>query len=410
MPTAKPTNIDAQRILSIMDELKEKLTYLAVVTPQVLEGLQGEEGQAAQEALGPDLMRAFQEQINLEELYVVNHTSAEGFSAPHTEEGEEGREELRLLQKNTLELCRKMRALPNVMQQLRDFQETRSQAVIQFLKTLDSMQDLTLKRLTTTKEEDASRNELLEHYRQRQEDATRRRNQLETDLANLRRECEKAQSQRTEILTKLKADLLDVKESKKEKMQHLRERYEQRRQKFDDDFAKLEKEYLDKITAMREANKKQRDDNATEEGAQKKGVKTKVRDVHDLIKNYDTEVKVKVSDLDENSKQFKRDISMPKHCARGPARQGVKFACSQDQKQLQELSAHFKKVEAEKDCIKSEEELSAARKAKVDREQKKRNEASALVQAFWRGIVRREEFMAEKKKSKKKGKGGKKKK
>ena len=37
MPTSKPTNIDAQRVLAIMDELKEKLTYLSVVTPQARE-------------------------------------------------------------------------------------------------------------------------------------------------------------------------------------------------------------------------------------------------------------------------------------------------------------------------------------------------------------------------------------
>ncbi|CAE7218301.1 unnamed protein product [Symbiodinium natans] len=71
MPTAKPTNIDAQRILAIMDELKEKLTFLSFVSPQVLAGLQGEDGSATVEILGPELMKCFAEQLRLEDLYVM---------------------------------------------------------------------------------------------------------------------------------------------------------------------------------------------------------------------------------------------------------------------------------------------------------------------------------------------------
>ena len=33
----KPTNVDAQRVLHIISELKERLTCLSVITPEVLE-------------------------------------------------------------------------------------------------------------------------------------------------------------------------------------------------------------------------------------------------------------------------------------------------------------------------------------------------------------------------------------
>eukprot|EP00913_Durusdinium_trenchii_P030593 g28652.t1 len=85
----------------------------------------------------------------------------------HNEESEEMREDVKSLQKNTLELCRKMKAVPN---ELRNFQdrESRPAAMIQFLKTLADMQELTLKRLSTTVEEEKSRQELLEHYKSRE--------------------------------------------------------------------------------------------------------------------------------------------------------------------------------------------------------------------------------------------------
>eukprot|EP00435_Cladocopium_sp_Y103_P073112 s627_g42.t1 len=206
----EPTNIDAQRILAIMDELKEKLTFLSFVSAQVLGGLQGEDGSATVEILGPELMKCFAEQLRLEDLYVM--ASGEG-GYGHNEETEEMREDVKSLQKNTLELCRKMKAVPNVVQELRNFQdrESRPAAMIQFLKTLADMQELTLKRLSTTVEEEKSRQELLEHYKSREAEASARRQQLDRDLAHIRRECERAQSHRNEILTKLKADLINVK-------------------------------------------------------------------------------------------------------------------------------------------------------------------------------------------------------
>lgn len=226
MPTSKPTNIDAQRVLAIMDELKEKLTYLSVLTPQVLEGLSSEDGAATTELLGPELMKKFAEQVRLEEVYVVANTTSDGtFSVS---DNEDVRETVEKLQKNTLEVCRRMRAIPNVVPELRNFQENRPQNVLQLLRTLADMQDLTLKRLTTTVEEERSRSELLDHYISREEAASKRRAQLEKDLAHIRREREKAQSSRTEVLTKLKADLLDVKDSTELRMRQLRDKYEGR--------------------------------------------------------------------------------------------------------------------------------------------------------------------------------------
>mmetsp|Transcript_41031 Transcript_41031/g.89655 ORF Transcript_41031/g.89655 Transcript_41031/m.89655 type:complete len:388 (+) Transcript_41031:191-1354(+) len=387
MPTSKPTNIDAQRILAIMDELKEKLTYLSVVTSQVLEGLQSEEGQAASELLGPDLMKQFAEQIRLEDLYMLANTAADG-SFGHAEENEEVREDVKSLQKSTLELCRKMKAVPNVVAELRNFQETRPGAVIQFLKTLADMQELTLKRLTTTVEEEKSRMELLEHYKSREMEASKRRQQLEQDLGHIRRECERAQSQRTEILTKLKADLLDVKDSKLDRMTALQTRYDNRMKEHHDTFEQRREDLVKKINALKESNLKLRGTAHEEEMVKKKGVKRYEMDVEAVIKHYDTQVRDTAIMLNEHQELDNKEV-----------------------RQLNELREHFEKVDREQDCIASEEGIVDARRAKLEAEKKRRNESSALVQAFWRGIIQREQFGVMKKARKKKGKkGGKKKK
>jgi len=380
MPTSKPTQIDAQRILAIMDELKEKLTYLSVVTSQVLDGLQSEEGQGACELLGPELMRQFSEQIRLEDLYVVaNETAA------HGEESEDQREDVKSLQKNTLDLCRRMKGVTNIVQELRNYQEVRPGAVIQFLKTLADMQELTLKRLTTTVEEEHSRAELLAYYKSREEEATKRRQQLERDLNHIRRECERSQSQRNEILTNLKANLLDVKESKLERMSALRTRYENRMKERHEAFKQRKEELENKINKLKDSNQKLRSASQDDETSKKKTVKRYEMDVEDVIKKYDTQVKDMAYTLNEHQELQKKEA-----------------------KQLQELREHFEKVDAERDCISNEESIADARRMKLEAERARKNHAAEKVQAFWKGIIQREIFKVEKMKRKKKGKGKKK--
>jgi len=378
MPTSKPTNIDAQRILNIMDDLKEKLTYLSVVTPQVLEGLQSEDGAAACELLGTELVKQFTEQIRLEELYVVQQQASDGYG--HEGDNEDVREDVKSLQKNTLELCRRMKATQNIVAELRNFQETRPAQMVQFLKTLVDMQELTLKRLTTTVEEERSKMELLEHYKVKEADASKRRQQLEKDLAHIRREKDRSQSHRTEILTKLKADLLDVKENKSERMNQLRTRYENRMKEYQDQFNARKDEYQKRIDALMAKNAKLRDESQKDEVAQKKIVRRYEMDVESEIRKYDTTIKEMAMLLNDHTEGYKKE-----------------------QKQLMELREHFSKVDAEKDCIAAEEGISHARRDKLEYEKNRRNEASALVQAFWRGIMQREQYQVMKKNKKKKG-------
>lgn len=382
-PASKPlTNQDAQRIIAILDELKEKLTFLSVVTPQVLGGLQSEEGQACQELLGNDLVRQFAEQIRLEELYMVASSGVEGGGFAHSgaEDTEEVREDVRALQKNTVELCRKMRAVDRIVPELRNFQETRPAAVIQFLKTLADMQDLTLKRLTTTVEEERSRQELLDYYRIREEEATKKRQQLDRDLNQIRKECERAQSQRNDILLKLKADLFEVKDRKTERMNQLQARYEQRMRDAQETFNAKRDELTKRINQLKESNKKLRQNSQEEEIGKKKTAKRYEKEVDDVIQMYDREVKELASHKSEHDDLFKKDS-----------------------RRLDDLKERFQKVEQEKQCIEAEEAISEARRKKMEDELERRNFSSSLVQAFWRGIMQRQEFVQMKKAKKKKG-------
>jgi chromosome segregation ATPase len=388
MPTSKPTNIDAQRVVAIMDELKEKLTYLSVVTPQVLEGLNGEEGTTTAEMLGTELMKRMQEQMRLEDIYNVSIQKADGAGGGFlTMDSDDVRETLERLQKNTRELCRKMKDKPTIVADLRNFQETRPANVVQLLRTLADMQDVTLKRLTTTVEEERSRSELLEHYVQREAQASQKRNQLEKDLTFIRREREKASSQRTEVITKLKADLHDVEENTEAKQntllrqhekcmkEHL-EKHKALEAKFEADLATLKTKYKELTATNKEVElgkigKKRRGEN----------------DLMQVIQGYDTQIAELTTDYEAQVVDYKKE-----------------------QKELEELEEHFAKVDMENARLDQEQQIVNARLTKNANKRKKEDDMATLVQSYWKAILDRVAFVAEKKAKKRKQKGGGKKK
>jgi len=377
---SKPTNLDAQRILSILDELKEKLTYLSVVTPQVLEAVQNEEGQVcAKEVLGSELLKKIQEQIRLEELYQVSNTTNDGVFQPTDDEDQ--RETIEKLQKNTLDLYRRMKQKANILQELRNFQENRPQNVMQLLRTLADMQELTLKRLTTTVEEDRSRQELLDQYIQREEQASKKRAQLEKDLASVRRERENSQSARTDELTRLKANLSDVKETTTQQMEGLRTRFQTQMHDQQDAYNAKEESIKKEIAKVQEEGKALQSAALEEEVQLRRRKMRGETECDKLIKDYDTEVLTNVDEYNSQLIEYEKET-----------------------KKLELLQDHFRKVDLENQRIVEEEELTKTRNRRLAREEQKRHAMSAIVQAYWRGIIQREEFVKLKKSKKKGGK------
>merc|ERR1719426_774091 len=280
--------------------------------------------------IGPELMKRMQEQMRLEDIYNVSIQKADG--AFLAMDNDDVRETLDRLQKNTRELCRKMKDKPTIVADLRNFQETRPANVVQLLRTLADMQDVTLKRLTTTVEEERSRQELLQHYIERESQASAKRQLLEKDLSHIRREREKASSQRTEVITKLKADLHDVEENTEAKQNQLLRQHEKCMKehlekhktleaKFDEEILKLKLKYkelkeTDKEGEIGKISKKRRGEN----------------DLMGVIQGYDTNISELKTDYEAQVIDYEKE-----------------------QKELKELEEHFEKVDAENARLAQEE-------------------------------------------------------
>ncbi len=73
----------------------------------------------------------------------------------------------------------------------------------------------------------------------------------------MRRDREKAQTSRREVLTKLKADLLDVKDSTEHKSRSLKEKYEARLREMQEWYQQKEERHLKEILSLKDKLKEQ---------------------------------------------------------------------------------------------------------------------------------------------------------
>ncbi|KAF4659370.1 hypothetical protein FOZ61_004804 [Perkinsus olseni] len=385
---AKPINVDAQRVLAIMDDLKGKATFLTLQTHQVLDGLQGEGGGGATELLGLEFVRKFAEQIRLEDLYVMLNTNSDGTFAIQ-EDNDDVREATERLRRSTSELCRQMKTIPTVIGELRRFQDSsqRSMGLLQLLRTLAEMQDVVLKRMTTTVEEERSRQELIAHYLLREKLAVRRKAELKNRLSQVRLEREKAHATRTETLTKLKADLLDVRESTQLKLKQLGQRYGSRMQTLIDEWEVREAGLKKDLNSTKKAYMGLRNSNRDQEEALRKQKLRRETDLDNVIKNFDS----RMAELNLQRRSLNDDIS-------------------KEEEILRRLRDHFDLIDAENSRIEAENIVDEARRRRLRAEGNRLDDAASTVQCYWKGILQREDYHKLRKAMKKKGKkGGKKK-
>lgn len=243
-----------------------------------------------------------------------------------------------------------------------------------------------MKRLTTTVEEDRSREELLNDYRAREVEFSKAKRQLEAELNLNRREFDRAQSERQDILTTLRVDLDNGEVTKTTEMKTLQAHYAKRRKEAQEKFNQQKEELEKKIAVLKEREKQLRTGSQEEEAGKKRKVRGDEKMIDREIKRFDEDIRSHTINL-----------------------QNLKEASKKEDRQLTELREHFKKVEMENDCIRTEEGLVEARRAKMEKERARRNQMSALVQGFWRGIIMREQFAQMRKNKKKKKASGKKK-
>ena len=360
--------VEAYRMCSVVDQALEHLDLLGRMPLHDLSGLSG-------------LDNALELQQAQEHRFNSLHREARRMGASDSKDLSLAGLNVR---SSTRELVRIVKGRDDLRQAILQFcdqpqQPGPSEGMAQLSVTLDKLKRLVEKKLCTTVEQQDSRNgyaaELATHARELEKDIE----ELETQLKEERARTERDLTYHNEIISKLNAELSDIRQKTDATRKKLEKETNTERAANLAAHEKKSKAYEEELTKLEEKIEAQsKEQTTTEETMRKKKTKLET-EVTNLVSKYDADMGQKQKDIDDFKAEYDKELA-----------------------RLAELTAFFNKVDEDKANEDAElariEEERARLRGSLDRLAK----AAARIQALCRGVLTR----AAAKKGKKKGKKG----
>jgi len=381
----KLTNVEAQRIMAILEETCSKLELLSHVPPLELP----DEDQLRDE-LGPDVLQVLQEQTMLEQQYELVSTPQHDAAAYDSNQALPDFETLDdELRHSTRVVCRMVREAPVIVERLQDIgggDTLISNPMGKFLGTFTELKAQTFQKLSTSVEEEKSKEDWFLEISAREEKASQTLRQLQKEIKSEKAERERQVSARNETIQKLREELEEIKTGTINEIKALeadtKAQEEADKATFQSREAQL-KDELAKLTA--ELIQRKEDDRESEDVQRKKKVKYEL-EVDSWITKFDQDMTEKDTEITERRAIYE-----------------------EEKKELARLEDYFNKLMLEREAQLAEERKKAEELARVQAQHATLNKAATMMQKMWRGRIARRELEKKKGKGKGKGKGKKKK-
>ena len=360
-------NVEAYRLSSVVDEALESLKFLSRLDSETLKTL------SSQDAVFNNLFRTEQRYQGLVAESVRMDRRPKELDGAGVQ-----------VRTATKDLCRAVKT----KQQLSDsanevLPEDGSDRVKILRSVLADLKKIVRVKLCTTVEQEETKNENIAALTMKTKDAQKDVEELEIQLRIERNKKEKNLSRFNDIITKLNAELADLKDKTEAGRKKLQKETEDSRTTNQQSHESRVKEYEERLEKLREAVSNQQKENAE---AEAKARKTKMKletEVITWVKNYDN---------DMNEKQDLIDTLNEKYDA--------------EKADLRRLSEFFAKIDRDKANEDEENAEAEAERERLRMAMRRIDLACAKIQALVRGVQAR---VAATKKGKKKGKKGKKK-
>jgi len=378
------TNVEAQRICAVLDELMVDLRMAFSVTPQTLA-----DANDIASLVGQENERFFVMQRELEKQFCVLASQLEGPVSEFVADSEQHDAQdaivhdffdiARRLRKNTREICRFLKRNPSVEKRLQQSVDQEQAALaVRFQNVLTTLRQQTLRSLSTSVEEDKSEKEHFENVSARERTLTDQERMLTKDLATVKRDREKAVKARDNQIAALEAEKAELQQMTANAGKAVGEG----NSSVDSDAHEVEVQGLEKkLKGLRDSLAKTKNDNMEAEKNLKKLSSKKEHEVGDNIEGYDTA-------MEELNEQI---VSLTEQYSAEKAR-------------MRRLENHFEAfrliegADAVLECMQAANELEKHAKAK------RLNDAALAIQNVLRGHKGREAYAKSKKKGGKKGK------
>jgi hypothetical protein len=379
----KLTNVEAQRIMAILEETYSKLELLSHVPP-----LQLPDEQKLRQELGPEVMQVMLEQAMLEQQYEL-------VSAPQHEQllsydGSQSLPDFETLddelRHSTRVVCRMIREAPAIVERLQLLDTPALSGVMhKFLSTFAELKAQTFQKLSTSVEEEKSKEDWFLEISAREEKASQTLRQLQKEIKGEKAERERRVSTRNETIQKLREELEEIKTGTVNEIKALERdttaQEEADKLAFQGKESSLQQE-LTKLHA--DLVQKKSENRDSEELLRKKKIKN------------ESEVENWITKYDQDMEEKEREIT------------ALRAIYEEERKELLRLEEYFNKLMAEREAQLAEERKKAEEVARQQAQQATLNKAATMLQKMWRGRIARRELERKKAGSRgKKGKGGK---
>lgn len=373
----KLTNVEAQRIMLILEETFAKLSLLSYVPPST-----APDERVLPDLVGDEIHEVLREQALLEQQY-------ESVSDPSNMDPTQGLPDFETLDD---ELRHSSRVVARMLMEDRSIVDKieaamggaeRDGAMLKFLGTFNELKHQTYQKMSTSVEEEKSKEDFYLEVSAREEKATQMFRALQKDLKSEKAESEAEVKTLDVAVTKLRTEIDHIRNSTAAEIKLLEDATRTRE---DDDKVAWDKkstslsDRLDKLRAELVATSQR--NREQEEQLRKRKTKNQT-EVEAWIRKYDDEVRDKVGHIRAIQKEY-----------------------AEEQKQLRWYEEYFQRVEAERAVRGNEQRKLDQEKAKETAQKALLDHAATTLQRVFRGRQARKELAKAAKG--KKGKGGKK--
>jgi len=380
----KLTNMEAQRVITVLEDTLDRLTFLSYVpsSPDIdlMESL-------AHAGVVPPVRGSLQSQWQLEE----GHQVMLGRSKEHAFLGKPSSETassevVDQLHQATRTLCRNLRKSPVAVEVLySNHTQQRSSHFLSFLSNLEDLTKVMFRKLSTTVEEEITNKNLLQDLTDRERTAEDERDALQQTLEMQRGERDREGAVLDQMSTKLRAELQDITQSYQMEKQSIALKMKEALERAQNEHDQRSKRLQDKLDQMTTDLTRDSDEHREVEAALRKKKERSEADLTSTVLKYDQDMAEKLKAIEEIEQQKKEEME-----------------------QLQQLEEHFRKIDANNAKQADEEETLRKFKKRINDAASFLDTKAMKIQAHIRGVQCR--VAVAKEMNKKKKGGGKKKK
>ncbi|KAJ3414692.1 hypothetical protein HDV05_006227 [Chytridiales sp. JEL 0842] len=358
--STKLTNVEAQRIMSVLQEAQKKVLLIGFL-PDVVD-------RRVSTVLGADAVALIQDHKVLEQRFKSLNEAKE--AGEKTDSGirieEQIKEVSKQLRASTRALCRHFSQNPTALNKLRYLKSSKPNTVIQFEHLLQEVKVLVYERLKTTVEEEKLRQDQLSVIVTKEQKTSNEVKALKEELDRAKKERTTEISKRNEVIRRLKDELREIKQQAEESTKRLESRSKQKEEQ-DLQLARekelnLRQEISNIKAQLMEATQKNREEEAL---LRKKKFKIE-SEVENWIHKYDQDMEEKQAELEDVTAIF-----------------------LEEKAQLDELQSRYNELQKEYDRIMEERRIAQEAKKEQEKQLRRMIDAATLIQAIWRGFAAR---------------------